>query len=434
MDKSKQSERDLSYLSGVGVDAPQKEDIKAVIRPLEYTEIEGEVENEEQLVDNIHKNEGKGEIKRDEFVILERKVESKLVGFDFYIARRQRSGKVFEPETVLVAKRNNREHYVQKLREDISDEYDILQEKDKLLTNKEIKVLDESIGVSETDAGDLLTKNDETIGIGSMSKISHTLLRGQSKFIPESTALREKIWHYGDEANEKEVCSIVGKLRDIDPDMWNYIVKPVDSVKGEIYSAVWELISSDKDGDLEVENLEKSLMSGDSISFQKKLVIIRQLFEALSTTAKLGVYHRDIKPANIVLTDEGIKLCDFGIMNFEKRYMDSKYLKKANNLPERFDANNTPPGYICGTAVYLHRRILSNSFPKGDREINNPRYDVYAASLTAIELITNGKTDFSAFLNQKLGISLGLILENSRYVAYVSRVLDKEISIYGQDS
>jgi len=407
MKKSKQPEGDLSYLSGIGADSPQKEDIKSVIRPLEYRELTGEAGNEEGLVESINTSDGSSEIKKDEFVILERRIKSELPGFDFYIARRQKSDKVFEPETVLVAKRN-KEHYVQKLSTEISKQYDILEEQNKLLTSDESNLMSNPGENRETSSGSyFVTQESEhgrgnVIGKGGFSIVRPALLRKKGKFTPEGVAIKETLLErreIEDYASEQEILSLMKKLKEINHGKWNYLANPIDTVEGDKHSGVWELLSSTGGKDFKVEDLRSKFEQGDKIPFEKKLIIIRQLFKALSITSKLGIFHNDVKPANILLTPKEIKLCDFGLVHFSKKMMDSELAKRADSLPENFYGVKPREGFVNGTVCYVHPRIVSPDFPGNKKDNGNPRYDVYSAALTAVQILTDddGKPDKFCF-------------------------------------
>lgn len=408
MGNSEKIGKDLSYLSGKGADAPQKEDIESVIKPLEYKELEGQADSEEDLVASINESDESIETKKGEFVILERKVKSELPGFDFYIARKQKEGSVFEPETVLVAKRNN-VHYIQKLNSEINESYSILNEKNKLLSPDELNILNEQESIptgSQTDSsgwqidnnpgktgsGNTFKKSKTYIGIGGTALVYPAVLREEKKFIPKGVAIKKLHGESYPTISEQDILLIIKKLKEVDPEAWQYLMDPIDTVENYRNSGVWELLSSSKENILKVEDLHNKIQMGDFIPFEKKLTIILQLFKALSTTSKLGMVHRDVKPANILLTPQGIKLCDFSLMSYSKKLVDPKYSKKISNLPDFFHTVEVGDDIIFGTPAYIHPRIFRDNYPDNDREINNPRYDVYSAIITSIELLTDGDT------------------------------------------
>lgn len=87
-----------------------------------------------------------------------------------------------------------------------------------------------------------------------------------------------------------------------------------------------------------IDNLEEVLMEkydyslqeyiyyyGDCLEVQNKIIIAKQIVEAVLTLHRSGVVHRDIKPSNILIEDQmeyTIKLIDFAesyssAINFE---------------------------------------------------------------------------------------------------------------------
>ncbi len=62
------------------------------------------------------------------------------------------------------------------------------------------------------------------------------------------------------------------------------------------------------------KTLESILLSGQILTLDQTLKIIRQVAEGLEYAHQNQVVHRDLKPANILVTDDGrIKITDFGI-------------------------------------------------------------------------------------------------------------------------
>ncbi len=72
-----------------------------------------------------------------------------------------------------------------------------------------------------------------------------------------------------------------------------------------------------------------------NIDYDKIFFYVKQLLEILITLKNLRILHNDIKPANILVKDEQIKLCDFGM---------SKFLD---------EDNDSLSGTICGSPMYM---------------------------------------------------------------------------------
>jgi tRNA A-37 threonylcarbamoyl transferase component Bud32 len=95
--------------------------------------------------------------------------------------------------------------------------------------------------------------------------------------------------------------------------------------------------------------------------------IARQVAAALAHAHAKGVVHRDIKPANLmVLTDGGVKICDFGI---------SRYADATSGL--------TTDGRVLGTPAYMAPEQY-----KGQRA--DARTDLYSLGCTLYAMLTGG--------------------------------------------
>lgn len=116
---------------------------------------------------------------------------------------------------------------------------------------------------------------------------------------------------------------------------------------------------------LEGAGLNSLLISKSSLLEGRRVLILRQIAEALSEIHRLGFIHRDICPRNVVVnrTGDDIKLIDFG-------------LTVPDTPPFR------QPGVRTGTPNYMAPEVVR-------RRPTSKLIDVFAFGVTAFELCTN---------------------------------------------
>jgi eukaryotic-like serine/threonine-protein kinase len=93
-------------------------------------------------------------------------------------------------------------------------------------------------------------------------------------------------------------------------------------------------------------------------------VLLEQLLQGLDAVHTAGLVHRDVKPANLLLESTGrdrphLRLGDFGVAV----------------------GVEGPPLTVAGTDAYLAPELAGGADP-------DPRQDLYAAGITAVELLT----------------------------------------------
>src|SRR5215469_7910594 len=148
--------------------------------------------------------------------------------------------------------------------------------------------------------------------------------------------------------NHPHIC----QLYDVGP---NYLV--MEFAEGE------PLLSQKKPGPLPLE---------------KALEYSRQILEALDHAHRHKITHRDLKPANIMVTQQGVKLLDFGLAKLETAPL--------GETDETLTQALTQKGQILGTLQYM----------SPDQLQGNPadaRSDIFSFGCVLYEMLT-GKRAF----------------------------------------
>jgi serine/threonine protein kinase/tetratricopeptide (TPR) repeat protein len=132
------------------------------------------------------------------------------------------------------------------------------------------------------------------------------------------------------------------------------------------------------------QDLRAILARTGPLVFERIIMILRQVLDALEEAHRLGIVHRDVKPENIVVEamrtgGDFVKLVDFGIATF----VDGK-----TNEPL------TAAGTYVGTPAFLSPEQV-----KGDPI--DGRADVYGVGVTLFFLLT-GQYPFSASTNMAM--------------------------------
>ena len=128
---------------------------------------------------------------------------------------------------------------------------------------------------------------------------------------------------------------------------------------------------------LEGETLATRLRKGP-LPAEQALRYGIELAEALAQAHRKGICHRDVKPGNIMLTKEGTKLLDFGLV---------KRLATPAPLENTLTAGLTGPGEVLGTIPYMAPEQLEGKDA-------DARTDIFALGAVLYEMVT-GRRPFS---------------------------------------
>lgn len=111
-------------------------------------------------------------------------------------------------------------------------------------------------------------------------------------------------------------------------------------------------------------NLAESL-NGKKYKLKEAVAVLRDIALGLAYAHQKGVIHRDLKPENILVSDDKIKIVDFGL---------ARSVDMLHSL--------TPTGETVGTPYYMSPEQLRGEKVDG-------RTDIYALGIIAYQLITN---------------------------------------------
>ena len=110
--------------------------------------------------------------------------------------------------------------------------------------------------------------------------------------------------------------------------------------------------------------LEGPLPLGESLDFAI------QIADALAAAHQAGIVHRDLKPANILVTNQGVKLLDFGLARLQPGIGQ-----------EAMTATMTAPGMIAGTVAYM-------SPEQAQGKPVDARSDIFSFGAVLYEMVT----------------------------------------------
>ena len=148
-----------------------------------------------------------------------------------------------------------------------------------------------------------------------------------------------------------------------------------------------------------------------SIPAEEALRLATSIIEALSILHRHGVVHRDLKPSNIFLTEDGIKLLDFG-------------LARTSSLSDVTEVSVTQTGAFVGTPQYAAPEQLQGAAV-------DSRADLFSAGVIFFEMLAGrppfrGRT-FAEIVHAVL-YDMPPVLTGSATIASVDRILHRMLS------
>lgn len=171
---------------------------------------------------------------------------------------------------------------------------------------------------------------------------------------------------------------------------------------GETEGRPWlrmELIQGRPAGEQSLVSLGDLIQSRNGrLEADEVRALLDALLEALSYAHDRGVVHRDLKPGNILLTEQGIKVADFGLVQLagESWFQDQVKLTVMRSLSlgqeETLLESGSKAGFRAGSA----RALLGTfDYMSPEQKEGNPvdgRSDLYSIGIMTYRMLTGEKT------------------------------------------
>jgi hypothetical protein len=326
------------------------------------------------------------EPQKAEVAILER-LPAAHSGYDFYIARRQRKGHVFRPETVIVAKTRDKVYLATYAGEEAGT-FEAIDENRFLKEMVNPKSFAGQPGRSLATLDRLaelgLSNPGGSIGGGGEGEIYPIMYRRQEEMLPKA-GVRKESRHEVPWTEEAEAVTALGDLlsKHADQPGAEYFVQPigeadVDGKRNTLYE-----MAETKEG--VANNLAEEIeSSAHELSADQRLTIVRQLFQALKFLNDRGFRHNDIKPRNILLTRHGIKVCDYGLMTFRQEDVKEECRQQTTRLPREINTEVYERiGFMIGTIPYVSPEVGAE-----DDRFRYENTDTFGAAVTAYSVLS----------------------------------------------
>ena len=98
----------------------------------------------------------------------------------------------------------------------------------------------------------------------------------------------------------------------------------------------------------------ESILSGRSLKISEALWVLKEVSNGLAAAHKKGYLHRDIKPENMLLSDKGVHLADFGLVQIPEA--NQTHTKAVMGTPYLYATRTTNFGKESGTlrVIFMH--------------------------------------------------------------------------------
>src|SRR5215212_3869648 len=149
---------------------------------------------------------------------------------------------------------------------------------------------------------------------------------------------------------------------------------------------------------LVMEYVEGDWLRGP-VPLAQALALAAQILDALDAAHRSGIVHRDLKPGNILLTENGVKVLDFGLAKVENSTpVDSR------TRVETEAASLTAEGSLLGTVPYMSPEQVEGHEA-------DARSDIFSFGVVLYELIA-GTRPFTG--NTQAGLVASILKEEPR--------------------